>query len=67
MMRAKCVRVLTPREGAGRNVNRIGTLRWCRTVARRWRQHGLIVHPALGELLLMLALAVWLLWASGID
>ncbi len=66
-MRAKGVRALTPREGAGRNVSRSCAPRWRRTVARRWRQHGLIVPPALGELLLMLAFAVWLLWASGVD
>lgn len=66
MMRVKGVWTLTSRHGVRRNVIRYCAPRRWRTLARQWRQHGLIIHPVLGELLLMLALAVWLLWASGV-
>jgi hypothetical protein len=66
MMRVKSVWALASRHGVRRNLFRNCVPHWWRTVARRWRQHGLNVHPVLGELLLMLALTVWLLWENGV-
>jgi hypothetical protein len=66
MTRVKGGRALAARHGARRNVIGNCAPRWCRTAARRWRQRGLSVPPVLGELLLMFALAMWLLWASDV-
>ena len=65
MTRLKGGRALAARHGARRNVIGNCAPRWWRTAARRW-QRGLSVPPLLGELLLMFALAIWLLWASDV-
>lgn len=66
MMRAKGVAALISRHAVRRNIDRNRASRWWRAVGqRRWRRE-LYVHPALIELLLLLALAAWLRLVSGL-
>jgi len=66
MMRAKGVAALISRHGVRRNIGRDCTSRWWRAVGQRPWRRDLHVHPALVELLLVLALAAWLRLASGL-
>jgi hypothetical protein len=66
MMRAKDVAALMSRHGVRRNIGRNCASRWRRAVGRRSWRRDLHVHLALVELLLVLAVAVWLRLASGL-